>query len=156
MIGLVSTILSDNERLKNKVDVLLAQYQACNATRDHYDSVRWIMGSIFIGASLAALSMSFTDHITAVQVLFIAIFSIALLVIWIKYDDHVQPWIDTSLELAKKTENDLSDLGLNLRLHHLIRNEDEKQHKTRKGRNIRRYLVLVVVIAWAVRLMMLL
>jgi hypothetical protein len=43
-----------------EVDVLIGEYQACHRNRNHYDSVGWTIGSIFIAVSLALIGFSFT------------------------------------------------------------------------------------------------
>ena len=55
-----SQVPTPNEKLQEKnVDVLIAEYHACQENRSHYDSIRWVIGSIFIGASLALFGLSF-------------------------------------------------------------------------------------------------
>jgi glucose uptake protein GlcU len=43
-----------------EVDVSIGEYQACHRNRNHYDSVEWTIGSIFIAVSLALIGFSFT------------------------------------------------------------------------------------------------
>ncbi|MCK5626840.1 hypothetical protein KAI23_02605 [Candidatus Bathyarchaeota archaeon] len=145
--------MNDDKQFKNdRKDVLLAQYQACNTTRDHYDTIRWLIGSIFIGASLTIFGISFTTPLGIYEILLIAGFSITLMVIWIFYDNHVQSWIKTSYNLAHEIEEELGYLGLEL--HHRIRAKDDELCKTGKGKRIRNYLFYLVVIAWIIRFIM--
>jgi len=47
---------------KNKtVDVLPTEYQCAHMTRDHYDNIRWIIGTVFIAASIGSLGVSFLE-----------------------------------------------------------------------------------------------
>jgi hypothetical protein len=46
-----------------RIDVLLEEYQACQNTRNHYDNIRWTIGSIFIAISLAIFGISFTNEV---------------------------------------------------------------------------------------------
>ena len=69
------------EKEKKKIDVLLAEYQACHRNRDHYDSVRWTIGSIFIATSLTLFGISFLKEVRGnlMEVIFIAVFSVLLM-----------------------------------------------------------------------------
>ena len=44
-----NTTGEDQIRRFKTIDVLLAEYDACNGTRDHYDGISWLIGSIFCG-----------------------------------------------------------------------------------------------------------
>ena len=52
-----------NEMEKERIDVLLAEYQASHRNRNHYDSVRWTIGSILMAASLTLFGISFMEPV---------------------------------------------------------------------------------------------
>jgi len=93
-----------------RVDILLAEYQACHMNRDHYHGIVWTMGSIFITASIALFGASLVEPIvknpSAVAVL--AICSIILLVTWLAYNFHVDPWVTKSLRRCREIEEEFS------------------------------------------------
>jgi hypothetical protein len=41
--------------LQDRIKALLEEYHDCHQTRDHYDSVRWTIGSIFIASGVLLL-----------------------------------------------------------------------------------------------------
>jgi hypothetical protein len=65
---------------RKEVDILLAEYQAAHMNRDHYDSVRWTMGSIFIVGSLTLFGISFAEPVVGMplQVGLLAVVSVIL------------------------------------------------------------------------------
>jgi len=89
------------------LNALLAEYEACYKTRDHYDSVEWTIGSIFIASSLFLLGVSFEispTKITFVSVVSLCVVSLLLFGIWYAYVLHVEPYIIDSINRAREIE----------------------------------------------------
>jgi hypothetical protein len=113
----------DDERVRGPISrdelrVLLAEYQACYQTRDHYDNERWIIGSIFIVTSLSLFGVSFVDPV-ARSVHAIGLLSIGALTIWLMfvyYDQHTQPWINAAIFRSKVIERRLCSARLEIKL----------------------------------------
>jgi len=83
-----------------RLDVLLAEYQACLMTRDHYDSTRWLIGTIFIALGFSLFGVSFLKPITSNvwSVGLVGTLSIVLWLFFLYYDQHVEPWVRTSIQ----------------------------------------------------------
>jgi uncharacterized membrane protein YdcZ (DUF606 family) len=109
-------VAQNQPNLRYRIDALLAEYEACYKTRDHYDSINWTIGSIFIASVLLLLGQSFQIKIQTftdrVSVLLIALVSFLLVVIWFVYIQHVQPTINRSIERAREIENWLYFYGI--------------------------------------------
>ncbi len=134
---------------------LLTEYEACQTNRNHYDSVRWTIASIFIGFSLTTFGVSFLNGAnTIVAVFLLASFSILLFLIAIAYYEHVDPWIETSQDRLWQIEDQLQDLGLVVRLHHMI--DEESGRYEGRGTLITYILIAIVVMFWALRIVALL
>jgi hypothetical protein len=124
--------------------------------RDHYDSVRWLIGSIFIASSFTLLGASFLDTIaySLPSLCLVAFVSVLVLLIWVGYDRRVSPWIITSIKRCWAIELELENLGYNsITLHRLIRDYD-KENKRKSARYLVILLTAVVVVAWVVRLIL--
>lgn len=132
-----------------RLQILLAEYQACNMNRDHYDSVRWLIGSVFIGASLTAFGLSST-YAEGPLVLIIALFSQSLVAIFIGYNDIVQAYIDLSLERCREIEIELRKFKAPV-LHSRI----DKRTRKRRGRLLTKLLVGITTSAWILRILLL-
>ena len=96
--------------------------------------------------------MSFLDKANnPLGVLLLAFFSILLLVVWIAYFRHADPWIRISKDRAWQIEDELaSKSGISVRLHHEIREKTERYEG--RGRKITTLLVIIVVVFWLVRI----
>lgn len=137
------------------VEALLAEYQACHMNRDHYDSVRWTIGSIFIAASLTLFGISFLEPIVHNRpaVVVMAAFSLFLFAVWYAYNQHVNPYVKTSLRRLREIESELKNMGLVSqgvsipRLHTLIR----KAAPEGRGIWIVRALAAMLILAWVLR-----
>ncbi|MEM3448093.1 MAG: hypothetical protein QXP38_04320 [Nitrososphaerota archaeon] len=140
-----------NESRNDKISVLLAEYQAAHMNRDHYDSMRWTIGSIFIASSLTLLGISFLEPVAHyhLQVLAITSFSCALFFVWLAYSQHVEPWVKASLKRLYEIEEELKVLGFDMRLHHSIR-----EKRQIRGRWIRNFLIILVLSSCIVRLLL--
>ena len=106
---------------KTKVEVLLAEYRACHMNRNNYDSVVWTIGSIFIAASFTLLGISFVQEIRIEEVALLAGFSLASILIWTCYKEHVGWFIKRSLDRMEEIEKELRNLGFGIKLHSSIR-----------------------------------
>jgi hypothetical protein len=135
-----------------RIEVLLAEYQASYMNRDHYDSVRWLIGSIFIAASFTLLGASFLDPVARDirAVGFLGIISIVLMLLWVLYDHRVSPWIRIALRRCAEIEDELRKLGFEIGLHSSIREYDKSHHRKSAGWYVAVLLILVCV-AWIFR-----
>jgi hypothetical protein len=90
------------------VDALLTEYSACYKTRDHYESMQWTIGSIFIVGALVILGGSFQIKIQStidrLGVLCISAVSLVLAIIWLAYLHNVQRYIRDSRRRALEIE----------------------------------------------------
>ena len=120
-----------DDHAKIQVNILLNEYQACHRNRNHYDSVRWTIGSIFIGASLALFGLSLTMHIVVVLLAFV--FSIGLVIIWYLYSSHVNPYIMRAMVRMHEIEKKLRDLNFEIKLHKSILDPQPKEKITIPG-----------------------
>jgi len=149
------------------VDVLLAEYQACHMNRDHYHGIIWSIGSIFIAASLTLWGASFLDPIVhnIIMVIFIGIFSMVLILIWMSYLVHVQPWVTESVNRAREIERDLQQLGFDTHLHTSIEEKDRERRDSGnwlsrvfrgafEGKLNSRIVFLFFLSAWIVRIIL--
>lgn len=146
-----------NDFEKKRVDVLLAEYRACYKNRDHYESVKWTIGAIFIAASLTLFGISFIKEVKGnlLEVGSLAFFSIALSVIWYCYNRYVGLYISESFERMWKIEEELQEIGFKApKLHTSI--EDKRPSEGAKGRWGRRSIILTVSVAWTIRILLLL
>jgi hypothetical protein len=93
----------------DRIRALLVEYDACYKTRDHYETVQWTIGSIFIAGSLILLGASFQIRIETITdrlgVLYISVVALVLFMIWFAYFEHVQPMINDSIKRAKEIED---------------------------------------------------
>lgn len=144
MVNTMSELQSKN------VDVLLAEYQASNSSRDHYDSVRWTIGSIFFGASLATYGVSFLAY-KPLEIVAIAMFSQAFFAVFVLYDQLVQPYIEISLKRCRAIEKQLEEkLGEGPKLHRLTHGRTHERKLT--GKRLFRSLIVITTFAWIFRL----
>lgn len=136
---------------QNQVEIWLAEYQACQETRNHYDSVRWIIGSIFIGASLTLFGISFGTSF--IEVVVSAIFSILLVIIWYLYAHHVNPYIMVSIIRCHAIEEELRQKTYNVEQHKQIRKiDDDKEIVNTKGTSITYVLFALIMGMWFLRI----
>ena len=80
---------------KKKIDVLLNEYQACYRDRNHFDGLIWTIGGVFAALSLASVSASFLQGIAMkpLEVNVMAIFSIALMLLWYFHIRYLTPYV---------------------------------------------------------------
>ena len=141
--------LSDSSK-PDQINILLAEYQACHMNRDHYDSLRWTIGSIFIGTMFALYGISFLEPLISSlkNVLAISAFSLMIFTIWIFYHRYVGKFVNFSIERAKKIEEKLVFSGYEIGLHTDITAGTKKGH----GKIIVRILCVVVFLVWIIRI----
>ncbi len=143
--------LNKEELEKKKIDVLLAEYQACHRNRNHYDSVCWTIGSIFIAISLTLFGISFIEEVRNGfwEVLLIGVLSVLLMLIWYAYSQHVNMYVLESILRLHEIEHELRGMGFNIKLHEAI--YKRAQHQVR-GAWITFILLAVVLGAWFLRM----
>ena len=130
---------------RNKINVLLEEYQACHRNRNHYDSLRWTIGSIFIATSLALFGLSFGRRFEEIFV--IAIFSYFLILIWYLYSQHVNPYVMSSIKRFHEIELELWKMGFDTKLHKSI-----AEIRQERGVNITLFLFSAVFALWILRI----
>ena len=133
-----------------RIDALLEEYDACLATRDHYDSVRWLIASIFVGFSLTAFGVSFIDTANPViPVVLLAVFSLLLFGIAIAFFEHAQPYVKESLDRALQIEYALVAFGIPMQLQQNIRRKSSQG----RGKLILIFLSIIVLSFWIIRVL---
>lgn len=134
------------------VEVLLAEYHACHMNRNHYASVKWTIGSILIAASFTLLGISFVQEVVYnfEAVTLLASFSLASIVIWNCYNEHVRWFIKRSLDRMEEIEKELRNLGFGIKLHSSIRAK-----KQISARWISILLTITMFAAWIFRILLL-
>ncbi len=92
-----------------ELDILLAEYQAAHVNRDHYDSIRWIIGSIFIAASFTVLGISFVEPATRTprHGLLLLIVSGGIFLVWLLYNWQIEPYNKLSIYRLQTIEKEL-------------------------------------------------
>jgi hypothetical protein len=143
---------ASDDREKLQIDVFLNEYQACHRNKDHFDSVRWTIGSIFVGASLTLFGISFGKQV--VEVLLASIFSFLLMIFWYLYFQHVNPFVMASIVRIHEIEKALRDRKLEIRLHKSI-HDTEKEIIHAKGTTITFLLISSMVGMWLFRIALL-
>ena len=121
--------------------------------RDHYESVLWTMGTVFVATSLALFGISFLKDVVGTgkfeRVALMALFSLFLFAVWLAYVQHVGPWIRTSLNRCREIEELLSQFKFGLRetpkFQTSIWKESQKQ---RRGIWITSSLLSALLLAW--------
>jgi len=98
---------NNSTRGRGALDILLVEYQCAHMNRDHYDSVRWTIGSIFIIASLTAFGASLVESVTQTQVLLLCFASGFLYGVWLLYNWHIEPYVKMSLARLQGIEREL-------------------------------------------------
>jgi hypothetical protein len=117
--GSISKTVNRTLSVEKRIEVLLAEYDACHKNRDHYDIIRWTIASIFAGASIAIFGASFLEPAldSPYAVVLLTVLSLVLLGISAAYHEHVDPWVRISLDRAFEIENELRTLGFGTQLH---------------------------------------
>jgi hypothetical protein len=146
--------LTEEDQEKALIDVLLNEYQACHRNINHFDGVRWTIGSIFIGASLTLFGISFDKRLIEVGLAFF--FSLFLMLAWYLYFQHVNPYVLVSILRIHQIEKTLRDMELknmklDIGLHRLIFMEEEKIFHI-KGIWITFILIISIVGMWLLRI----
>ena len=133
---------------KTNVEVLLAEYHACHLNRNHYNSVKWTIGSILIAASFTLLGISFVQEVRHEEVALLACFSLASILIWNCYNEHVRWFIKRSIERMWSIERELKRLGFSINLHTSI-----KTKKQISARWTSILLTITMFAAWIFRIL---
>lgn len=131
---------------KIQIDILLNEYQTCHRNRNHYDSVRWTIGSIFIVASLTLFGLSLEKNVETVILAYC--FSWSLILIWYFYSQHVNPYIMRSMIRMHAIEKKLRDWKFEIELHKSILDPEPKEGFTVKGTYHSLAILILVTIMW--------
>lgn len=143
------------DREKAEIDILLAEYQACHTNRNHYDNLRWTIGSIFIASSLALFGISFMNEVRLpIEVIMMASFSLLLIVIWYGYNQHVNPYVLASIKRLHEIELELYKMCFDMKLHKSVWEREKKELIKPRGAWITYFLFLIVLGAWFLRLIL--
>jgi hypothetical protein len=139
---------TSNDKIRQeKIQVWLKEYEVCHCARNHFDTIRWTIGSIFLVVSFALLGLSFQKDIAGdpPMITLITFFSVFPVVIWLLYDRLLQPYIDSCYERIWKIEEELRAQGMDIWL-----NTNMKQDFP-KGRGKRiLYLATSLILAIAI------
>jgi len=116
---------------ERQLQIWLTEYAAANATRDHYDSNRWFIGSIFIAAIFTLFASSFLDSVARsnIGLGLLADTSIILWFVFVYYDQHVQPWIKVAIDRCHKIEENLRSANYDIHLHAWIKYQRDKSDR---------------------------
>jgi len=122
--------LSDKKQ-ERQLNIWLTEYTAANSTRDHYDSTRWLVGSIFIAAIFTMFASSFLDQVPQDNLALglLAVSSTMLWFVFVFYDQHTQPWINAAIDRCHKIENILRNQEYDIYLHAWIKFARTKAEK---------------------------
>ena len=148
---MVKSDLSEIEKMQ--INILLNEYQACHRNRNHYDSVRWTIGSLFIGASLTLFGISIVKEVETFGVIIACFFSLGLIMIWYLYSQHVNPYILASIIRARDIEKEFNEQTYKIELHTLIKSLDPPIIFNVKGTKITFSLVLLILGMWFLRML---
>ena len=142
--------MESNQNPEKQIDIWLTEYRACHLNRNHYENVRWIMGSIFIVTSITLLGISFWKEIinNISEVSLLAIFSLSLMSIWMLYTLYLRLFIRESLCRMREIEKELRNIGYDIKLHTSI----HAHRPCGRARWITCSLFIIVFIAWLFRL----
>jgi hypothetical protein len=140
----------------DRINALLEEYDACYQTRDHYLTLQWTIGSIFIAAALILLGASFQVNTQTtpnkVGVLFVSLMALFLFLIWFAYFQHVQPMIDESIKRAREIED-----WLNYHYYRapvILLQSYLSRHRKGRGKIITACLLILVLLAVVVRVIL--
>jgi hypothetical protein len=142
---------------EKQVDVLLAEYQACNSTRDHYDGTIWLIGSIFVATSLTIFATSFLDPVeqNPWNVTFLGVVSLGVFFMWVGYELSVRPFVKAAIKRAWEIEDELRKLDYPVLMHARIRETNQTlPRKILRGKYLFTTLILMVLVVWVLRLLL--
>jgi hypothetical protein len=141
---------------EKKIDILLQEYQQTLSNRNHYHSIRWTMGTLFITATFSLFGASFLKELLdqPVGVVTMGVFSLLLLAVWVAFSLHGQTYVDTCHIRLNQIEKQIQDLaGTDFpKLHHEI---GKAMKEKRVGTAITIIMLHTVVTAWIVRIWLL-
>ncbi|MDH5266766.1 MAG: hypothetical protein OEW62_03705 [Candidatus Bathyarchaeota archaeon] len=108
-----------------QIDIWLAEYQACHSNRNHYETIAWTIGSIFIVASFTLFGISFWEELAngSVAVWLLGFFSLLLMGIWLSYVVYVQEYVKASQKRLWKIEEELQGKKYDIQLHTTIKSK---------------------------------
>lgn len=133
--------------------VELEEYVQGNGLVKHYDTIDWVIGSIFIPISLTILGLSFTEPIinlkSVLPVAILCSLSISILLIWLLLDNRFSFFCKQIYERLREIER---KYGMNT--HEKIHHEDNARcYKIlRRAQNWIRIFAIMIFIAWVLRI----
>ena len=106
-------------------EIALEEYRQGNELVRHYDTIDWVVGSIFIPISMSLFGLSYTDialrHApTSIIALFVG--SIAIFLLWLMLDQRFGYYCQIAYKRLRALER---DYGMDL--HEKINREDHQQ-----------------------------
>lgn len=131
----------------------MTEYQACNDTRNHYDNICWVIGSIFIATAFLIFGASFTAEVmpSLKYNLLLAFTSITVLSIWYVFAQHIYPFVWLAVVRCHQIEQNLRTLGYNVKLQKSIFDYKQKL----KGNYIVFGILVLIDVAWLARIILL-
>lgn len=136
------------------IHILLNEYQACHRQRNHYASIRWTIGSLFLAASIVLYATSFEADLIdkKCEVLILGLFSFALIIIWYLYNQHVNPWVLASIVRSHQIEQELRNMGGNIQLHKFTHDMEPEMSRIKlRGIYITLSFLVIVIVSWFFR-----
>jgi arginyl-tRNA--protein-N-Asp/Glu arginylyltransferase len=147
---------------QRQFEIWLAEYAAANDTRAHYDSTRWLIGSIFIAASFTLFASSFLDQLSGniIALGSVVAISIILWFVFVFYDVHVTPWIQGAIARCHKIEETMRAEGYDFWLHAWIKYKRDKSDKVNfekktnrvSGRWVVVFFSVMIPVVWYIRI----
>jgi hypothetical protein len=134
-------------------EILLAEYQCAHMNRDHYDSARWMIGTIFIAASFTLFGITYVENLAGdpTAVVLIGVSSAALMCVWGSYYLHVHRFIILSMIRLHEIEAALQKLAQDAELPSLHKKIGNDTEAPRMGMWITVGLFAMVYLAWLAR-----
>ena len=107
---------------QEKIKVWLAEYEACHSNRNHFESIYWVIASVFLVASFTLLGLTFQESIinNVSVVLFLTLLSVFLFIVLCLYNFMIQRYVDISYQRILTIEEQLRNLKLDIQLHTTI------------------------------------
>jgi len=141
---------------EKKIDILLQEYQQTLSNRNHYHSIRWTMGTVFIAATFSLFGVSFLKELLdqPEKVVTMGVFSLLVLAVWVAFSIHGQTYVNACHIRLNQIEKQIQGLaGTDFpKLHHEI---GKAMKEKRSGTTITVIMLDTVVTAWLVRIWLL-
>ena len=134
-------------------EIAFEEYRQGNELVRHYDTIDWVVGSIFIPISISLFGLSFTDvalkHVpTSIIALFVG--STAIFLLWLALDQRFGYFCKIAYKRLQALER---EYGMDL---HLMIDREDHQQSCRKAKRASFWIWVffgLLLIAWALRIL---